>query len=346
MKKIGILISITGILAALLILIAMLPAIVSSDTIRPHVLQMVNQRIPGQLQIEAWSLQWFGKIQIRGIVYDDRQNNLRARIADLNSSRGLFDLLLRSDDLGTVEVIEPHVVYFVAAQTQPSESKDDRPAPQPPAAEPPGEPGAGIPAIFGQLKIVNGSITAVSLDGDEIPVAKDLQVDLSAPGAEDPLTYRFDVNSGDSSGRITGEGILTFAPDDPLNIQRIKSDSKLVIDSWELEEVLKLFESGSLFPAAKGRLNANLALTGNAAENLLLSGDLSIPELKMYGGPFGSDTPVVSDISVKLAAGGTPDAITLNDLTFTSSLANGSARGTFDRGKNRSNTQCHKTQST
>ncbi len=37
---------IAGVVTALLILIAMLPAIVSSDTIRPHVLQIINQRIP------------------------------------------------------------------------------------------------------------------------------------------------------------------------------------------------------------------------------------------------------------------------------------------------------------
>ena len=334
MKKIGIWIGIAGVVTALLILIAMLPAIVSSDTIRPHVLQLVNQRIPGQLQIETWSLHWFGKIQIKGIVYDDRQNNLRARIADLNTSSGLFDLVLGSDNLGTVEVVEPHVVYFVAAQAEPSESKDDKPASTPPLAESQEDERAGIPAIFGQLKIINGSITAVLSDGDEILVAKNFKVDLSAPGPEIPLTYQFDVNSGDGSGRMAGEGTFTLAPDDPLDIQRINSDSKIVIDRWELEEVLKLFGSGTMFPGAKGRLNANLALTGNPAQDLLLLGDLSIPELNMYGGPLGSDNPVVSDIAIKLEVGATPNAISINDLTFTSSLAAGSARGIFDSEKN------------
>ncbi len=123
MKKTGILVGVAGVIAALLILIAMLPAIVSSDTIKPHVLQIVNQRIPGQLQVETWSLRWFGKIQIKGIAYDDRQNNLSARIADLNTSSGLFDLISRSDNLGTVEVVDPHLTYYVTPQPKPLESK-------------------------------------------------------------------------------------------------------------------------------------------------------------------------------------------------------------------------------
>jgi hypothetical protein len=334
MKKKGLLIGIAGVAAALLILIAMAPAIISSDAIRLHVLKMVNQQIPGRLQIEAWSLNWFGKIQISGLLYDDRQNNLGARIADLNTSSGLFDLILGSGNLGTVEVIEPHVAYHVPRKRIPSESEDGSPAPQRPVADQRKDERAGIPAIFGRLKIVNGSITAVSANGDNILVAQNLNADMSAPGPEDPLTYQFEAHSGDGSGRMTAKGTLSFASDDPLDIQRIKSESKLVITSWQLDEVLKIFDSGALLPAAKGRLNANLALTGNAAESLLLVGDLSIPELKMYGGPLGSDTPVVNDVSVKLEAGGTPDAISLKDLTFNSSLANGSARGTFDTGGN------------
>ena len=334
MKKIGILIGVAGVIAALLILIAMLPAIVSSDTIRPHVLQIVNQRIPGQLQVEAWSLRWFGKIQIKGIAYDDRRNNLSAKIADLNTSSGLFDLISGSDNLGTVEVIEPHVTYYVTPQPKHLESKDSIPAPPTPPAEPQPDRAAEIPGIFGELKIVNGSITAVSVDGEDILIAKNLKADLKAPGPDDPLTYQFGVNSGDGRGRLTAEGNLTFAPGHPLVLHRIKSDSKLIVDSWPIEETLKTFDSGSLLPVVIGRLNANLSLNGKADERLLLNGDLSVPELKMFGGPFDSDTPVVSNISVKLEAAGTPEAVSINDLTFISSLAGGSAKGAFDIGGN------------
>ncbi len=334
MKKIGIVIGVAGVIIALPILIAMLPAIVSSDTIRPHVLQIVNQRIPGQLQVETWSLRWFGRIQIKGIAYNDRQNNLSARIADLNTSSGLFDLISRSDNLGTVEVVEPHLTYYVTPQPKPLESKNGIPAPQTPPAESQPDHAAGIPGIFGELKIVNGSITAVSEDGEDILIAKNLKADLSAPSPDDPLTYQFGVNSGDGSGRLTAEGNLSFAPGHPRVVHRTKSDSKLIIDSWPIEEILKTFDSGSLLPAVIGRLNANLSLNGKADERLLLIGDLSIPKLEMHGGPFDSDTPVVGNISVKLEAAGTPEAVSVNDLTFISSLAGGSAKGTFGTGGN------------
>ena len=44
----------------------------------------------------------------------------------------------------------------------------------------------------------------------------------------------------------------------------------------------------------------------------------------------------MNGISIKLDAGGGPDAMSLKNLTFDSSLAKGSAAGTFDtRGNNR-----------
>ena len=41
-----------GLLVVALIFIALLPAIVSSDMMKPFVIKQVNQQLPGQLQVE------------------------------------------------------------------------------------------------------------------------------------------------------------------------------------------------------------------------------------------------------------------------------------------------------
>jgi len=56
----------------------------------------------------------------------------------------------------------------------------------------------------------------------------------------DPITYRFSTESGDSSGRASGEGSLVLPADDPLNMQKIQSDSKLNVENWELEDIQKM----------------------------------------------------------------------------------------------------------
>jgi hypothetical protein len=77
MKKTGIILSIlVGLLLVVLIVTALLPRIVSSDLMKPYVMQMVNQQIPGKLQVKAWSLSWFGNIAGQEIVYDNRREDL------------------------------------------------------------------------------------------------------------------------------------------------------------------------------------------------------------------------------------------------------------------------------
>ena len=120
MKKRGIILGIlVSVFVVLLIVVALLPGIVSSDLIKPFVLQRVNQQLPGQLEVKEWSLGWFGGIEGRGIVYDNRQNELLVQIAEFKAGDGLLQLILARGKLGTVEVNEPAVVFYISDKTKP-----------------------------------------------------------------------------------------------------------------------------------------------------------------------------------------------------------------------------------
>ena len=72
MKKSSIVISLAvGLLVVAVIFIALLPAIMTSDMMKPFVIQKINQRLPGDLQLESWSAGWFGGIEAQGIAYDN-----------------------------------------------------------------------------------------------------------------------------------------------------------------------------------------------------------------------------------------------------------------------------------
>ncbi|MBT8332069.1 MAG: hypothetical protein KJP06_07035, partial [Deltaproteobacteria bacterium] len=313
-----------------LIVTALLPRIVSSDLMKPYVMQMVNQQIPGELQVKVWSLSWFGNIEGQEIVYDNRREDLLARIAEFKTSRGILGLILGRGDLGAVDIIEPAVFFYISEKSRPPQPQDSQPPGRPPASKPDESMEKGIPAFYGHFKITNGSLHTVAVEGNQKVIAKNLDVVLNTPGPLAPITYQFSVKSGDGSGQATGEGTLTLAADDPLNIKKIKSDSKLSIENWELENISAIIASRTAIPAANGRLNAKLALTGSSEDSLHLLSDLSFPQLKLLGGPLGSDTPVIKGISIKLDASGGPGAVSLKDLAFDSSLANGSVNGTFD----------------
>jgi translocation and assembly module TamB len=334
MKKTAVFLSVlVGLVLVVLIVVALLPGIVSSDVMKPFVLQKVNQQLPGQLEVKEWSLGWFGGIKGNGIVYDNRQDDLLVQVAAFKTSGGLLDLILNRGKLGTVEITDPGMIFYLSDKPKPQETETPAPSPETKPAEP---DKIAIPAFYGQFVITGGSLRTVTGDGSEKVVAQNLDVVLDASGPENPITYRFSVDSGDKSGRASGEGTLTLSPDDVMNVQEIRSNSKLQIKNWELEDVFAILASRKEILSARGRLNADMTLTGSAAESLQLSSRLSIDKLNLKGGPLASDTPTIKGMVVELDAAGSKNTLALRNLTFRSSLANGSARGELDnQGKSR-----------
>ncbi|MEE4263117.1 MAG: DUF748 domain-containing protein [Desulfobacteraceae bacterium] len=319
--------SAAGLLVAGLTIIALLPSIVSSDMMKPFVIKQVNRRLPGQLQLESWSLSWFGGMEGQGLVYDNQSDGLLAQVSEIRTEKGLWGLMVAGGELGPVEIVDPVMVFFLSDKTTAQGSqKPPSPAPTPDSI-PAEKNAASFPVYYGKFNITNGSILTAATEGNETVVAKNLNLTLNAPGPDTPITYRFSAESGDSSGSVSGEGTLALATDDPLNLQKIQSDSKLSIKNWELEDIFAVIAARAGIPSAQGRLNADLSLTGNSAQSLKMAGQMAMKTLKVRGGPLGTDTPTVKDIVIDLDGSRTGRTLSINKLTFHSSLANGSARG-------------------
>ncbi len=331
MKKSSVVLSLTaGLLVVALIIIALLPAIVSSDMMKPFVIQKVNQQLPGQLQLESWSVSWFGSVEGQGIVYDNRPDGLLIQVSEIKTEKGLLGLIMAGGELGAVGIIDPAVVFYLSDMIGAPDPQKTPPATPSPESIPSAKKDAFIPVFYGKLKITNGSILTARADGHEKVVVKNLDLILDASGPQTPITYRFSTESGDGSGRASGEGTLVLDADDPLNTQKFQSDSKLSINNWPVEDVFDILAARAGFPSAKGRLNADVSLTGSSAESLHLIGQMAMAQVQLRGGPLGSDAPTVKDILIDLDAVANNNSLSLKSLTFHSSLANGSATGRFD----------------
>ena len=310
-----------------IIILGLLPAIVSSDMMKPFVIQKANQNLPGQLQLESWSVSWFGGIEGQGIAYDDRAGGIFAQVSEIKTENGLLGLIMSGGSPGMVDIRDPAVVFVI--EDKPEDQifqKSPKPGTGPESA--PSDSGkVRIPAYYGSLNITNGSILTATADGKETVVAKNLNLKLDAPGPDIPITYRFSAESGDNSGTASGEGALVLAADDPLNVQKIQSDSTINIKNWELADVFAIIAARTAVPQARGRLNAGISLTGSSTDQLKMVGQMAIKTLKLHGGLLGPDKPTVKDIEVDLDGTNTGAALSINKLTFRSSLANGSASG-------------------
>lgn len=329
MKKRNIIIGIpVALLAITIILLALAPTILSGSWARNRIVTMVNQHLPGQLQVKDWSLGWFSEIQIKGITYDHRSQGLRAEVVEIRSSRNLIGLIPAYHKLGNIEVIEPVVYLDLAAGAERPDTKTGPvpKKPQPPQKDTPVSAG-GLPPLSGKLKITNGTLYSVSAQGQNTVIAKDLSVVLDAASWEKPLKYRLLTKSGDGSGQLAGQGSLALSPDDPANLNTAVAYAMLKIENWELAELLELMAARSNTPVGEGRLSADLNLMGNPTDGLQVTGSLTIPKLQLRGGPLKSDRPVVEKIAVEMDAIQKKEALRLNRLTLQSSLANGTVSG-------------------
>jgi len=330
MKKKSIVLGIVaGLFLIAIIGLIFLPTILSSDFAKAQVLLQANQRLPGMLHVDKWSLHWFDGIEAKGIIYDNRQDGLRVEVAELKNNQGLIHFIQTFNNVGAVEVKEP-VVYFYPVTKAPAQVPEEK-TPSIKAEKAP-----KIPALLGQYKITKGSARSIKADGSQTVVVKDVDLFLNALSLEQPLDYRIDFKSGDGTGNFSGEGTIAFSPDDRLNLGAIQTNANVQIKNWELQDVLTILASRGDFPSGSGRLNANLTVSGSAAENVGMQGRLSIDTLKLWGGPLGSDRPLLKKLSIELDATGSQHTLSLKNLTFQSSLANGSVNGELsDKHKNR-----------
>ena len=79
-----------------------LPAILSSNLLKPRILESVNRQLPGKLQVADWTFKWFSGIEAKGITYEHRQENLFVEVAALKGYRGLFQLLVDAGNLAVL----------------------------------------------------------------------------------------------------------------------------------------------------------------------------------------------------------------------------------------------------
>ena len=295
-----------------------LPAILSSNLLKPRILESVNRQLPGKLQVADWTFKWFSGIEAKGIIYDHRQENLFIEVAALKGYRGLFQLLADAGNLGGIDIDRPNVVFYLT--DKPAADVSDKSE---------SSPSGGLPAFSGIFKISDGSIHTVNATGSEKAVVKDLDLYLDISDIQKPIAYQIFLTSGDTAGTLSGEGTLTLSGSNPLDLKAIQSDARLKINNWELEEVLAIMASRGNFPSGKGRLNVNLTLQGSAAKAMDIKGNLALKRLELRGGPLGADHPRIKGITAEIDGTISQDVLSLNQMKLRSSLANGSVRGRF-----------------
>lgn len=192
----------------LLVLIAALPTLASTETARRWALSIANQRINGHCHLQSASLSWFGSSELSGIRITDADARDVFSAERVRYAGGIWGLALGSLDLGDVEIESPEVVLFVNAQDdislvdafKPRATTDAKSTP--PAADVIAAEAKPLPAVRGKLLVRDGTLKVIR-EGREPATIKDISAQLTLATLSD-ISGSISVALADG-GSLNGE---------------------------------------------------------------------------------------------------------------------------------------------
>ncbi len=337
--------ALAGLFAVALVLLFLLPTLVSTQWGGNKMKQVINDRLPGVIDFESVSLGWFSGIRGRTISYDNSQQGIVVKVAELSTAKGLLALAVSRKELGRIDVKTPVAYVYLQEKDEtagagskassaqaaeiPGEITQDTAGTQPDKdAEPAGQ--LILPPLNADIAVSDGALHVLYPDNREAVLLKDLTLQTHFDGSDRRLEYQLAFQSGDSAGQLKGSGTITLPAGGNNTLQEVNAQAELDIGTWEIADLLQLLNHTADAPTGSGQLNGRLSLSGSEAANRQLKGTISTQQLKLQGGPLSSDTPSFDSIALEIDAEQMGKTMNINRLNLTSSLATAALTGTLE----------------
>ena len=328
------------IVAVAVICVALLPTVLSSQWGKGRVLNMAAPHLPGEIQVDSWSLSWFGTQRIGGIRYADQGSGLQADTAEVTVAKGLASFLLDRGDLGTVTIVRPDIRIRLPEPppeeggSEPEPGPDSSPAgrDQPEVSEKSAQPGQeplALPPVSGRLLVEEGKIAVLRTGKEAEPVAVDINLEVDIASLADDITYSLALTSPDGAGSISGQGNVMLQGTNTV-AGSIRPAGDLQIENWDISRLLELVSAFAPAPAGNGILHSAVTFEGSMDEGINLNGTVDLLNLELFGGPLGSDRPFLEQTSMEFTSLVGAGSLEVSSLTLASPLANGSLTASVD----------------
>jgi hypothetical protein len=328
-----------GILIIIVIaIIAVLPLVFSSDGGKKFALNQINQRIPGELAVESWSLRWLGNMSIELLTFNDINGQRLLDLSKASISRGLLSLITDHNNVGEISLSKPLISIIPSANGSslpdgdiPSSTSAEsitgarsKKEPTPPKKKSPAKKGFTMPSISGTILIENGAVQLSSSNAPSQVVVNDLDIELTLTGLGEPISFKVNGNSGSPESTLAGSGTLTLPADGVLDVNKTELDMMLNIKDVDINPITTIAALYSDVPQINGRLNADIAVKGNLADGVGIKTDLSAIDLAIP-----ERNAVFGDIKVVLDGNATKTSANINSALINSKFCNITASGIY-----------------
>jgi len=327
--------AVAGVLLFALIVLLFLPSLVSTQWAGNKARQAINSRIPGQVDFKSLSLSWFSGLWCEGLTYDYPAEGIALKVAEISTAKGLLALAANYHELGEVTFIQPVVYLTLMAKPAPAaagKKKDAKVASNSPTVTKQAEAASsfGLPPIDGNLVVRDGGVVIAAADKQEKSVVQKLELQVHVTASANLLEYQLSFLSGDGAGQAEGKGTVNLPNSGNQSLAQISSQAMLDIQNWQLADFLSIIAGYANTPEGSGLINGHLEIAGSTETALKITGDIKAGQLRLQGGPLKSDTPYLENVNIALDGAQTAAGLTVNKLTLTSPLVNGTVSGSFD----------------
>ncbi|HUU92645.1 MAG TPA: hypothetical protein VM238_15710, partial [Phycisphaerae bacterium] len=150
--------------AAIVLLAASAPTILSTGPVRRYVLGAANARLPVRLEADGWALSWFGGQQVEGLSVRMPDGTRVATVARASLDENLLAILTDRSRLGPVHV-EGGDVWTDglkrAVEAFSAEEPDESPEPKPPMPPVPAAPFVVPDAVAAENLVIHAGPATV-----------------------------------------------------------------------------------------------------------------------------------------------------------------------------------------
>jgi hypothetical protein len=316
---------------AVLALVVGLPSLLSRPMVQVSLMELVEPRLKGRVQLQSCSISWLQGISWTGVRYRDPRHHLEVHLPKVHTDKGLLTLALAPQYLGALTLEQPTLIFLAS-------SGHDVAAAGPSLSEPRESGSSGQQAVSWwerwrlQLHLQGGRIVADQGAGaSERVLARD--VGLAAALDQGSITYRLHFRSEQAGGHFRAQGFVNLPnPGQPF-FSSLISQSTLDIEQLELEPLLTLAATRMAgIPRGKGVLNAACRLSSAGGEHLDVEGQATLHEVELTGGVLGEDHPALDEFNFRFQASRRPaEGWQLTALEVQSQPLSFSARGVVDR---------------
>jgi len=309
--------------AAIVLLAASAPTILSTGPVRRYVLGAANARLPVRLEADGWALSWFGGQQVEGLSVRMPDGTRVATVARASLDENLLAILTDRSRLGPVHV-EGGDVWTDglkrAVEAFSAEEPDESPEPKPPMPPVPAAPFVVPDAVAAENLVIHAGPATVRVT----------QARFEKGTEADNVRADLHLLHGQASGTASIEAKVTglssgWKGPQALGVEGTVACTDLPVAAlWAVAAELGVpFDGG-------GAVTAKAAFTrGRTGDVALRVTTFAATGLSVTGEALQGDTPTLETLALTADATYAGGLVTVKAFDLQAPVATMQARGTF-----------------